>query len=160
MLVAGAGNIFLSDDGFGSEVVRGLEGESWPDSVRVKDFGVSAVHLAYELEEGYDTVVLVDASPRGERPGTLSVIEAALEKTSNGDDPPLFDPHGVTPDTVLALVSKAGGRVGRVLVVACEPATLEEGIGLSAPVAAAVDDGRRLVRDLVEEALGARTGPV
>ena len=158
VLVAGVGNIFLSDDGFGSEVVRRLAAERWPEGVRIRDFGVAAVHLAYELEEGFDTVLLVDASARGERPGSLSVIEPELDDApAAGDGQFLFDPHAFTPDAALALLTRARDRVRRVLVVACEPESLDEGIGLSAPVAAAVDNAVVLVRTLVEEAVGART---
>ncbi|MBV8979479.1 MAG: hydrogenase maturation protease [Acidimicrobiia bacterium] len=160
VLVAGAGNIFLGDDGFGSEVVRRLECEQWPAGVRVRDFGVAAVHLAYELEDGFDTVVLVDASASGQVPGTLSVIEPQLDRAPGGENAFLFDPHAVTPDTALALLSHAGDRLGRVLVVVCEPASIDEGIGLSPPVAGAVDEAVSLVRKLVEEAVGARTRAV
>ncbi|MBV8386134.1 MAG: hydrogenase maturation protease [Acidimicrobiia bacterium] len=160
VLVAGAGNIFLGDDGFGSEVVRRLGREPWPDGVRVRDFGVAAVHLAYELEDGFDTVVLVDASARGLAPGTLSVIEPELDPAPVDEAEFLFDPHGVTPDTALALLARVGDRVGRVLVVACEPASTDEGIGLSPPVAGAVDEAVSLVRRLVEEGVGARTRAV
>ena len=160
VLVAGVGNIFLTDDGFGSEVVRHLVGAPCAEGVYVRDFGVGAVHLAYELDHGYDTVVLVDASPRGERPGTLSVIEPELDGDAVADGALLFDPHSMTPDTALAILSRAGDRVGRVVVVACEPASVEEGLGLTPVVAGAVDDAVVLVRNLIEEAVGARTGPV
>jgi len=160
VLVAGVGNIFLSDDGFGSEVLRHLVGDRWPEGVRVRDFGVGAVHLAYELEGGFDTVVLVDASPRGEDPGTLSIVEPELDAEGVADDALLFDPHSMTPDAALDLLSRAGDRVGRVLIVTCEPASTDEGMGLSPPVAGAIEAAVSLVRNLIEEALGARTRAV
>lgn len=160
VLVAGVGNIFLTDDGFGTEVVRRLAGEAWPTGVRVRDFGVGAVHLAYELADGYETVIVVDASPRGEAPGTLSVIEPELDGDAVDDSVLLFDPHSMTPDTVFDLLARAGDRVGRALVVACEPRSVEEGIGLTSPVEAAVEGAVALVRNLIEEAVGARTGSV
>ena len=75
VLVAGIGNIFLSDDAFGVEVAHRLSGRALPDGVRVEDYGIRGMHLAYDLLEGYDALVLVDAVPMGEPPGTLAVIE-------------------------------------------------------------------------------------
>ncbi len=148
LLVAGVGNIFLGDDGFGCEVARRLAGQPCPAGVRVADFGIRGLHLAYELLDDYATAILVDAAPRGGAPGTLYVIEP--EPFSGGAGAPL-DAHGFDPVAVLAMVTALGGQVGRVLVVGCEPATVEEGIGLSPPVAAAVDEAVRVVRDLVAE---------
>ena len=78
VLVAGIGNIFLADDGFGVEVAQRLRRPALPDGVRVEDFGIRGVHLAYELLDGYDALVLVDAVPMGEPPGTVAVIEPEL----------------------------------------------------------------------------------
>jgi len=148
VLVAGIGNIFLGDDGFGVEVARRLTGERFPAGVRVADFGIRGLHLAYELLDGYDTAILVDAAPRGGRPGTVYVIEP--DPATAPPDAPL-DAHGLTPTAVLAAVKALGGEVGRVLVVGCEPATTEEGIGLSEPVALAVNEAVRVVRELVAD---------
>lgn len=151
VLVAGVGNIFLSDDGFGPEVVRQLAAEPFPEWVRLKDFGISGIHLAYELGAGYDTAILIDAAPRGGPPGTVYLIE----HDQGGEAPPpreqvsLLDAHGMEPVAVLALLETLGGTVDRVLVVGCEPATIEDGIGLSEPVTAAVDEAVRVVRELV-----------
>ncbi len=60
-LVAGIGNIFNGDDGFGSEVAQRLVALPARDGVRVEDYGIRGVHLAYELLEGYDLLVLIDA---------------------------------------------------------------------------------------------------
>ena len=68
-LVAGIGNVLLGDDGFGVEVARRLRLHPLPEGVRVEDFGVRALHLAYELLEPYEAVVLVDAMARGDGPG-------------------------------------------------------------------------------------------
>jgi len=65
ILVAGVGNVFLRDDAFGVEVVRLLAERPQPPGVKVRDFGISGVHLVYELLNGYDLFVLVDAAPRG-----------------------------------------------------------------------------------------------
>jgi hydrogenase maturation protease len=158
VLVAGVGNVFLGDDGFGVEVAARLAGEPLPDGVRVADFGIRGVHLAYELLDGYDLLVLVDAAPRGEPPGTLSLLEVdpdgqgaqALAAAAQEGESPLVDAHGLEPASVLALLGVLGGRVGRTLVVACEPADTSEGMGLSPPVSAAVDGAVAMVRELVE----------
>ena len=75
MLIAGVGNIFLGDDGFGAEVARRLARAGLPDLVRVADYGISGMHLAYDMADGYDTTILVDATARGGEPGTVYVIE-------------------------------------------------------------------------------------
>lgn len=141
VLVAGIGNIFLGDDGFGVEVATRLAAQPMPDGVRVVDFGIRGVHLAYELLDGYDVLVLVDAVPIGEPPGTLAVIEPdGLAMPGAGDDAaPALDAHSMNPSVVLGMLTRLGGSVDRILIVGCQPATLEEGIGLSRPVAAAVD---------------------
>jgi hydrogenase maturation protease len=184
MLIAGVGNIFLGDDGFGVEVARRLAAFELPGSVRVADYGISGMHLAYDLAEGYETTILIDASPRGGEPGTVYVIEVdagsptATPRQGPAGGSPLLDAHGMQPDVVFSMLdmlgalsprgddppitprrgaSSARADVGRVLVVGCEPASIDEGIGLSAPVAAAVDEAVRVVLDLVRTA-GARTG--
>lgn len=162
VLVAGVGNIFLGDDGFGVEVARRLTsaGGTLPDGVQVGDYGTSGMHLAYDLaDHGYDTTILVDATPRGERPGTLTVLEIGP-----GDRPDLaaagdplagsqaFNGHGMQPEVVLGILGLLGAGPGRILLVGCEPAQLDEGIGLSAPVAAAVDEAVRVVTRLACDA--------
>jgi hydrogenase maturation protease len=161
VLVAGIGNIFLGDDGFGVEVVRRLAERPLPDGVQVADYGVSGLRLAYDLLGGYHTTILVDAAPRGGEPGTVYVIELDKPATGPGPERPV-DAHGMRLDAVLDLLAVLGGDAGRVLVVGCEPADLAQGIGLSAPVAAAVDRAVELVRELIETsdpATGAATGP-
>ena len=141
ILVAGIGNIFLSDDAFGVEVVKRINVASMPAGVKVEDFGIRGVHLAYELLDGYDALVLIDAMPMGERPGTVAIFEPDVESI----DPTSVDAHSMSPAVVLGLLAGLGGRVPRVLVVGCEPLTVEEGIGLSEPVAAAVAPAARHV---------------
>ncbi len=148
-LVAGIGNIFLGDDGFGVEVVRRLAGEAMPEGTRVADYGIRGLHLAYQLLEGWDTVILVDAVSRGAPPGTVFVIEPDLAAPT--PDAPM-NAHGMDPATVLATVKSLGGTLKRVLVVGCEPQEIEPGIGLSAPVQQAVDEAARVVRRLVGRA--------
>ncbi|MBT2487628.1 hydrogenase maturation protease [Streptomyces sp. ISL-96] len=154
-LVAGVGNIFLGDDGFGVETVRALAGHQLPKHVEVVDIGVRGVHLAYQLLDGYDTLILVDATARGGDPGTVYLIEAG---TPGGIEPggAVLDGHHMSPDAVLALLDTLCAGTGatpprRTLVVGCEPASVEEGIGLSPEVAAAVPEAVRCVLDLVRQ---------
>ena len=158
ILVAGIGNIFLGDDGFGVEVARRLLEQELPEGVEVRDFGIRGMDLAYALQEGYDTVIFVDAAPRGEAPGTVSLIEPDLDL-----DEVALDTHGMDPVRVLALARAMGRVPERVLLVACEPGTLvgereEELVGeLSEPVGAAVAEAMSLVSSLVEELMGEST---
>src|SRR3984957_18605891 len=117
VLVAGIGNIFQSDDAFGIEVASALAGWTLPPGVRVEDFGIRGVHLAYELLEGYDALVMIDAVPMGEPPGTLAVIEPELDsaETSGGGGVPVVDAHTMNPDVVLATLRHLGGSVERIL---------------------------------------------
>ena len=146
-LVAGIGNIFNRDDGFGVEVAQRLAGSGLPAGVRVEDYGIRGVHLALELLDGYDLLVLVDAVSTHETPGTVVVIEAG----STDGAPGALDAHTMDPQAVLAMVAEMGGGVGRTLVVVCQPGDLTEGIGLTAPVAASVPTAVAVVRDLIAE---------
>jgi hydrogenase maturation protease len=154
MLVAGVGNIFLTDDGFGSEVVRAMAehpGPPLPEGVELSDFGIRGVHLAYQLLDGYDLLVLVDAAPTGREPGTVSLLEVDLDRIEPGGNA-LVDAHGMEPTEILSILGSLGGRVSQVLVVACEPESVAEGIGLSAVVEAAVPHAVDLVRQVITEA--------
>jgi len=151
VLVAGVGNIFLGDDGFGVEVARRLAAVDLGPDVEVADFGIRGVHLAYELLDGYDFVILVDASPRGGEPGTLYVIEPEEPDAPDPDEVPPLDAHGMDPGAVLSLLGVLGGHVDRLLVVGCEPAVADEGMSLSPAVEAAVDPAVALVQDLINE---------
>lgn len=154
VLVAGVGNIFLSDDGFGVEVIARLRERELPEHVELVDTGIRGMHLAYQLLDGYDALVLVDAVARGSDPGTLYVLEHDLDAPHEGA---AFDAHGMDPAAVLAqlegLASAMGldRPVGRVLVVGCEPASLDEGMGLSPAVAAAVEPAVDTVTTLVTQ---------
>ncbi|WP_328307617.1 hydrogenase maturation protease [Actinomycetospora sp. NBC_00405] len=159
ILVAGVGNVFFSDDGFGSEVARRLLAApgALPPSVDVVDVGIRGMHLAYQVLDGYEALVVVDAAPQlddtapGE-PGTLTLVEHVLT-AATGDA--AFDPHGMEPDAVLDLVGALARGVGeggldRVLVLGCVPADVGAGMGLSPPVAAAVDEAVDAVGRIVE----------
>ena len=147
ILVAGIGNAWLKDDGFGGEVVKRLEGRELPEGTVVLDFGTGGLDLAYELMRGYDALVLVDVSRQGGEPGTLYVMEALEEEVEAGiEDGQVINPHAMDPHTVLRFVKTVGAWPGKVVVVACEPAQVEEmGLGLSDDVARAVDGAVELV---------------
>jgi hydrogenase maturation protease len=149
-LVAGVGNIFLSDDAFGCEVVRLMAGRPVPAGVEVKDFGIRGVHLVYDLLDGCDLFVLVDAAARGEAPGTVSVIEVEVpEPEPEPSAGPVMDAHDLTPDAIFAMLGSLGGRPGRSLLVACEPADVSAGMGLSAPVQEALPHAVRTVEEII-----------
>jgi hydrogenase maturation protease len=149
VLVAGIGNLFLGDDGFGVEVASRLAGAAMPEGVRVEDYGIRGVHLAYELLDGYDALVLVDAVPLQEEPGTIAIFEPDL--SGDDDATPVMDAHSMNPAVVLSMLRSLGGDVGRVLVVGCQPSAIDEGIGLSPPVAAAVDRAVEAVSEALAE---------
>jgi hydrogenase maturation protease len=154
-LVAGVGNIFLTDDGFGVEVARQMAGRPLPEGVELVDFGIRGVHLAYQLLEGYDALVLIDAAPHGQAPGTVSLLEVdqgqltdSAAAVSEGQSP-LLDAHGLEPAAILSMLGSLGGRVSDVLVVACEPESVDEGLGLTSVVQAAVPQAISLVEEVL-----------
>jgi hydrogenase maturation protease len=152
ILVAGIGNIFFGDDAFGSEVARKLMRCSWPDGVRVEDFGIRSFDLAYALMDGCDSI-LIDAVPRGEPPGTLYLIEPDLTNLQGGDIP---DGHSMNPVHVLEMVKSLGGKTGRLYLVGCEPSSLDSDdgqMGLSQCVQAAVPRAIEMVESLVADLL-------
>lgn len=158
ILVAGIGNIFLGDDAFGSEVARRLLGRKLPDSVRVVDFGIRGFDLAYALMDGYELTVLVDATPRGGEPGTLYTIEPDLGAPGDSDaQEVMVETHGMNPLNVLRLVRSMGGAFGRIILLGCEPAPLDDPVegrmGLSAPAEAAAREAVALIESLIAEAL-------
>lgn len=152
-MIAGVGNMFMQDDGFGSAVIKKMLHKNFPEGVEIKDFGTGGLKLAYDLMRGYDGLILLDASTRGEKPGTLYVIEP------NQDDinPDLqqggpIDPHGADPATVLRFVKSIGSWPAKVVIVACEPESVGDfEIGLSAPVMAAIDKAIEMVDEIVKD---------
>ena len=165
ILVAGVGNVFFGDDGFGVEVARRLLAAP-PDDTRVADFGIRGVHLAYELLAPFDLVIVADCMPRGGAPGTLYVVEPELEACASPADAPgdgeagasvampvrsgvSAGPHGMDLPLVFAAVRELGGSLPRTLVLGCEPHDLEPGIGLSPSVERAIPGALDLIRELI-----------
>jgi hydrogenase maturation protease len=147
ILIAGIGNIFLGDDGFGVEVVRRLAANSFPDDVRILDFGIRGLDLAYALQDDYETTILIDAYPHGQPPGTVSLIEPDLNNLDKME-PAVVDAHAMNPLNMLRMAAAMNSKLRNLLLVGCEPATLggEEGsMGLSAPVQLAVNTAVDLV---------------
>jgi hydrogenase maturation protease len=140
ILIAGVGNAWMQDDGFGGEVVRQLKELDLPDGVTVEDFGTGGLDLAYEVMRGYDALLLIDVTRGGGAPGTLYVLEPEESEIAVGiEDGEMIDPHAMDPQTVLRFVRAVSGWPGSVVVIACEPAEVEEpGLGLTPAVAAAV----------------------
>ena len=157
ILVAGIGNIFLGDDGFGVEVAQQLAQGSFPASVRVADFGIRGFDLAYALQDGYETTILIDAFPHGQPPGTVYVVEPDLsDPAASLPQASFVEPHAMNPMNVLRMATAMHGPLKRVLLVGCEPETFggDDGqMGLSAPVHAAVHEAVKVVEKLVEEIL-------
>lgn len=133
-LVAGVGNIFFSDDGFGSEVARHLGACELPAGASVVDYGIRGTHLAYDLLSGWDALVLIDTVPPRGAAGKIHVLEVRADDA----DGTAFDPHGMDPNSMLASLRSLGGTPPPTTIVGCEPALLEEGIGLSPQVSDAV----------------------
>ncbi|MFH0241033.1 hydrogenase maturation protease [Streptomyces sp. HK10] len=163
ILVAGIGNVFLADDGFGPAVAEALRDRPLPDGVHVADFGIRGMDLAYRLLEGYGTAVLVDAAPHGQPPGTVSVIEPDADALDDANAAP--EVHAMDPVRTLALARRLasdGAALPRVLVVGCEPLVRMRGdepdvaVGLSEPVRRAVGEAVGLVESLVGELLAGK----
>ncbi|HTU97445.1 MAG TPA: hydrogenase maturation protease [Solirubrobacteraceae bacterium] len=153
ILIAGVGNSWLRDDGFGGEVARRLSALELPAGVSVMDAGTGGLDLAYEVMRGYDALVIVDVSPQGGEPGTLYVMEPDEEAVPGAiEDGDVINPHAMDPQTVLRFVKSVGAWPGKVVVIACEPEEVSEmGWGLSTRVKHAVDRAVALVLDTVQE---------
>jgi len=150
VLVAGIGNLFLTDDGFGSEVARRLAADPLPDGVKVVDYGIRGMHLAYDLLDGYDALIIIDALPGKGRAGDLSVLRVGPDDLGDGE----LDAHGMAPVAVLASLGQLGGSLPPTYIVGCQPHDVGEGMGLTPVVAASVDGAVELVRELLTDTLG------
>jgi hydrogenase maturation protease len=153
ILIAGVGNSWLRDDGFGGEVARRLSERELPAGVSVMDAGTGGLDLAYEVMRGYDALVILDVSPQGGEPGTLYVMEPDEEAVPGQiEDGDAINPHAMDPQTVLRFVKSVGAWPGKVVVIACEPEQVSEmGWGLSERVQEAVARAVALVLETVDE---------
>lgn len=157
ILIACIGNIFHGDDGFGVEVARALAECHLRDEVMVVDYGIRGFDLAFALMDGYEVTIFVDATQRGEKPGTLYVIEPDLTEFENqAQQSAVIDSHGMNPMRVLSMAFQMSAQFKRLLIVGCEPETLggEEGqMGLSETVQAVVPEAVKLIESLVGKIL-------
>jgi hydrogenase maturation protease len=165
ILVACIGNIFLGDDGFGTEVARRLAERSLPAEVTLKDFGIRGLDLTWALLDPWEFIILVDACPRGGDPGTVYVVEPDLAALSAADgQPATFEAHSMNPMNVLRMVQSMGGAKGRILIVGCEPADMgsdEEGrLGLSDPVQNAVEGAIARIESLIMQVISSEPAEV
>jgi hydrogenase maturation protease len=153
VLIAGVGNAWMRDDGFGSAVARRLQERELPSGCSVMDAGTGGLDLAYEVMRGYDALILVDASQQGGKPGTLYVMEPDEEATPGAiHDGDVINPHGMDPQTMLRFVKSAGAWPAKVVVIGCEPAEIEEvGWGLSDQVSEAVERAVDLILETIAE---------
>ena len=153
ILIAGVGNAWLRDDGFGGEVARRLSELELPPGVSVMDAGTGGLDLAYEVMRGYDALLILDVSTQGGDPGTLYVMEPDEDAVPGGiEDGDVINPHAMDPQTVLRFVKSVGAWPGKVVVIACEPEQVSEmGWGLSERVQGAVARAVALVLDTVQE---------
>jgi hydrogenase maturation protease len=153
ILIAGVGNAWLRDDGFGGEVARRLTELELPAGVSIMDAGTGGLDLAYEVMRGYDALVILDVSAQGGEPGTLYVMEPDEDAVPGGiEDGDVINPHAMDPQTVLRFVKSVGAWPGKVVVIACEPEQVSEmGWGLSERVQGAVTRAVTLVLDTVQE---------
>jgi hydrogenase maturation protease len=151
ILIAGIGNIFHGDDGFGCEIIRELSRKIFPEGVTLQDFGIRSYDLAYALTVDYDAIILVDAVPRGEKAGTIFLIEPDINRLGELEANAV-DPHSMNPVAVLQMAQSLGEISGKLFLVGCEPAVLEsDEIGLSAEVLAAIPQAIEMIESLVAE---------
>lgn len=153
ILIAGIGNIFHGDDGFGCEVLRQLDPRSLPAGVTARDFGIRSYDMAYAIVDGHDVVIMVDAASRGQPPGTVYLIEPDLNRLEALEQSAV-DAHAMNPVAVLQLAKSLGGIKAAIYLVACEPAVLESEDGqmeLSEPVRQAVPQALAMIDSLVKQ---------
>jgi hydrogenase maturation protease len=119
ILVAAVGNVLRRDDGFGAAVAARLH--DLPASVDVVETGIGGVALLQELMAGCDGLVVIDAVDRGEKPGTVFVIEPEV-----GEAQHVADVHLANPERVLTHAKALGCLPARVRIVGCQPAEVDE----------------------------------
>ena len=146
VLVAGIGNIFLGDDGFGPEVIRHVPEQVASPRVRVVDYGIRGMHLAYDLLDGCEALILVDALPNRGTPGAVHVFEADHETLTAQVG---LDAHAMDPAAVFASLAALGGTAPYTVVIGCEVDNVDEGMGLTGAVAAAVPAAVNAIEDVV-----------
>jgi hydrogenase maturation protease len=164
VLIAGIGNVFYGDDGFGVAVAQRLAQRNWPEQVTVMDAGIRGIDLVYALMDGYRSAILIDTAARGGVPGTLYLLDphGGDAAAASQAEPSLIDAHSLDPVKVLAFVRASGAQLHSLRLVGCEPESFGSDeapqVGLSPAVARAVGPAAELVEQLVSGALAANLG--
>ncbi len=152
VLVAGVGNDLLGDDGFGIAVIRRFFEGGVPEGVEVFESGIAGIRMVQELMDGYEALVIVDATDRGEEPGTVCLLEVEVpdteELTEEGRQEFLADTHLAVPSKALTLARAIDVLPPRVYILGCQPKECELGMGLSEPVERGAAEATRRLRKL------------
>jgi hydrogenase maturation protease len=165
ILVACIGNIFLGDDAFGVHVAQRLMECHFPSSVKIVDFGIRGLDLVYALLENWHAAILVDAAPRGGKPGSLYIIEPEMpDLPDTAPQENLMEGHSMDPVKVLQMAREMGGTLGRILLVGCEPTPIdpdgEMQMELSPRVAAAIDPAVSAIGALIADIMSDSSLPL
>ncbi len=160
-LVAGMGNDLRQDDGFGIAVVRRFFEDGVPEGVEVYESGIAGIGLIQELMDGYEALVIVDATDRDEEPGTVCLLEVEVpdpeELTEEDRQEFLADTHLTVPSKALTLARALKVLPPRAYILGCQPQEYGLGMGLSEPVEAGVAEAIGRLRILLAQLLQEET---
>ncbi len=152
VLVAGVGNDLLGDDGFGIAVIRRFFEGGVPEGVEVFESGIAGIRMVQELMDGYEALIVVDATDRGEEPGTVCLLEVEVpdpeELTEDARQEFLADTHLTVPSKAFALARALEVLPPRVYILGCQPKECELGMGLSEPVVRGAEVATERLREL------------
>jgi hydrogenase maturation protease len=157
VLVAGMGNDLRQDDGFGIAVIRRFEAAGVPEGVRVYESGIAGIGLVQELMDGYESLIVVDATDRDAEPGAVFLLEADVpaqeELTEESRQEFLADTHLTVPSQALTLSRALGILPQSVYILGCQPKECDLGMELSEPVERGVTEAVERLRVLLEQLL-------
>lgn len=163
ILIAGVGNVLHGDDGFGIELAHRLIADpKLPQLVKVIETGIGGISLIQELMYGYNALIILDAYKNNGTPGRLYMLEPVLSDLSGMDLHQLrdyfSDTHYATPVRALNFLTRINQLPDIIRVIGCEPEETESlRIGLSPPVADAVEGAVQMVISWVNENIDAIT---
>lgn len=145
--VLGIGNVLMLDDAFGPYVVRVLEASyEFPDTVSLVDAGTPGHDMTLYME-GREALIVVDAVNAAGPPGELR--HYPLEEILRNPPPLVMSPHEPGLKDALLKLRFTGGAPREGILVGVIPKDVETGVGLSAPVRAAVPHAVREVLSLL-----------
>ncbi|HEY4395343.1 MAG TPA: hydrogenase maturation protease [Polyangia bacterium] len=156
ILIAGLGNTFQGDAGFGVEAARRLARDPLPAGVSVSDVGIRSLHLAYAMLDRPDLLLAVDAARRGRPPGTVYLMDVSDE--TGGPPRQIAEAHGMSIDTVVTAFWTLGGKRPPVLLIGCEPSFIGERTGLSPVVKRGLPKAVALIRATADRWLRSAAG--